>query len=398
VAYDPEGRFHYLFQCMARDGTWNGCHVEHEGDDPVGVWRGDGGVAIRGGSLWSLICGPGSRCASGAPVVDEGTFNIFGREDGDYLVSFHGYDGTNAYRGIARTPDFVHWSAGASAAGMPGDAVFAPQDAASWREAWQGPPVGGGGGGILRESDNVFYMVVEAADRTLGCDPGQDWDVGFLRTRDLGSVPWESLPRGNPVAYSGKEAGSACNPSYNRLFQDGGVRYWTHHRMGEGDDALYLYALVPSSNRLENADLWRCDARGWRAEGVSMRVPRMPSLSSHGGCFLDLQCTTSSCPGEVSQEVPAADLAGRSVAFGGRFATSGTVEVRVGLEERDAGGGLLGVRSQSVPRGERYAGVSETMTLSPRAALVRLVLRVQGDGGVRADELFLTGCGEGPRK
>lgn len=402
VAYDPDvGLWHYLFQCMSQDGSWNGCHVERLGDDPIGPWTvpASGGLAIRGGSLWRRICRVGSRCSiestGGAAVVDEGTFNIFYRDGRDYYVSFHGFDGARGYRGVARTRDFATWFAGDPSHGTPRDAIFSAADTVAWRETWDGPPVGGGGGGILREKDGYFYMVVEAADRNLGCEPGQNWDVGLLRAKDLRRVPWEGFPLGNPIAYSSKERESACNPSYNRLFADGDERYWTHHRMGKGpeEDALYLYRLVASTNRLENGDLQRCDTQGWQSLGLLTTAPRLPRDSSHGGCFLDLQCVAGTCSGgEVFQEVETRGLGGRAVTFGGSFAADPGVALTLTLEQQDSNHGVISKKSLEIRANPTYSAFSQVALVARQAAFMRLGIHLSSPGEVRADELFLSPC------
>lgn len=55
---------------------------------------------------------------------EEGTFDIFQKKNGYYYVSFHGYDGVNGYRGIAKTADWIHWIAGQD--DLPQDAIFNP--------------------------------------------------------------------------------------------------------------------------------------------------------------------------------------------------------------------------------------------------------------------------------
>lgn len=88
-----ENKWHYIFQCAARDGIWNGCYLERQGIDPMGAFTENvTNPVIHNGDLWSRICTNGTNCAaisSGKRVGDEGTFDIFNYDGTYYYVGFH---------------------------------------------------------------------------------------------------------------------------------------------------------------------------------------------------------------------------------------------------------------------------------------------------------------------
>src|SRR4051812_21652299 len=84
ATYDPDTQtWRYLFQCRGDGSPWNGCYVERHAKSPLGPFAApsrDPNPVIASGALWSQICDPGDQCARGpgsAPLVDEGTFDVF---------------------------------------------------------------------------------------------------------------------------------------------------------------------------------------------------------------------------------------------------------------------------------------------------------------------------------
>lgn len=208
--YDaPANRWHFIFQC--NDGVqWAMCHAVRDGMDPVGTWAMDPmNPVVSGGDLWNVI-------APGAGIYDEGTPGIIDKIDGAFYVGFHGFDGVRGYRGLARTPDFDTWE--------PLRQLFGPADCPSWNVPWlPGGCIGGGAASTAIESPWT-YMLIEAADISLGCTDNQHWVFGMLRTNDLLAGAFEPLPGGPALLFGTHELKSngatpACSVQYTRLFR-----------------------------------------------------------------------------------------------------------------------------------------------------------------------------------
>jgi hypothetical protein len=363
---------------------------------------------IPAGSLWSQICdSPSDDCVSQAAhgVSDEGTFDIFEQRDGYYYVAFHGYDGQSlGFRGIAKSPDFAQWVAGSAAEGVPEDAIVDLADAAGWREQWQGGSIGAGAGSILYE-DGYYYLLVEMADISLGCIPGQNWDQGLFRSTSLTATTWEQLPARNPILYSSKlpEADGLpypCNPAYAKLFRDEGTgKTYLHYSRLSADPAhygIFLLELVPSHNALDNGDLWKCSTEGWSVFPLgptNLVVYRYPTLASDENCYLETNCGAESCQGGQSlfQDVPAAPLGGKTVRFGAQIRTAqyedGALEVV--LHELDASSAILQSHVLSVTAGTTYTLVSAEADILPATVTVRYQLYLGSPHTFRVDEMFL---------
>lgn len=169
-----ENRWHYLFQCLDRKGAWSGCHATRDGSDPFGVFSPtSNNPVINPGEIWSKICdSPTKECfllSQNAPlhkVVDEGTFDIFDYQYGYYFVDFHGFDGVNGYRGLAKTPDFQSWEVVAP------DSILNRKDAQSFTTSWDSNGPIGFGAGRIKKDQGYYYLVSETADKNLGCTPG----------------------------------------------------------------------------------------------------------------------------------------------------------------------------------------------------------------------------------
>jgi hypothetical protein len=409
AVYDPSTTtWRYVFQCQGADPSWSGCYAERRDPSPLGPFSApspDPNPVIRSGDLWSRICDDGDECGVGGSqrIGDEGTFNLFDNDGEGWWVGFHGYDGTHAYRGIARTPTFRRgsWQVD-GAGGTPLDAVVDARDAASWRESWRpGGPVGAGAGSILREGA-WYYQLVEVPDVSLGCKPDQSWDLGLFRTQQLSSTAWAQFPGGNPVVYSARDGSGqapACNVIYPGLFKDPvtGVTYLMYGRgsTDPADDGIYVYRLERNRNLLDNGSFWRADAAGWRAlEGTSTQLSaeRTPDGSPDGTPYLAFNCGAPACEAGQSfyQDVPTDPaLDGETVAFGGSFrADTGTGDLTVSFLQLDVAGAVVDSTSVPVTVGGEYAHVRGTAEIDGRTRRVRFQVYPRSPGNLRADNLY----------
>lgn len=246
---ETEKRWHYIYQCQDRTGKWKGCHATRDGEDPYGTFVPDTqNPVVEPGELWSKICNsPADDCvalAQGSLVNDEGTFDIFDYQDGYYFVSFHGWDGVRGYRGVAKTTDFREWSLVAS------DSVLDLRDAQQFQTSWdQGGPIGFGSGRIVKEN-GYYYLISEAADKNLMCQPGQQWVWGMFRTDNAANTTWSQLPKGNPFFTqndfpSPSPTSGYCSPGYVGLFKSGETTYLNAGAaLHRGVDRILFYKLV----------------------------------------------------------------------------------------------------------------------------------------------------------
>jgi hypothetical protein len=401
--YDPANHtWHYLFQCLAAGGSWNGCHVMKAADDPMGGGFVPSGAnpVIPSKSLWSKICNaPTDDCVSLAskPVFDEGTFDIVHAEGSSIWISFHGYDGKNGYRGIARTNDlFSTFVAGDASMGVPVDAIADKLDAASWREAWQGGSIGVGAGSSLRVGSRT-YMLIEAADVNLGCTKGQNWDLGLFRTDNLTQTHWDQLPQGNPIAYSSKGSDATpCNPAYGRLFKDDMTgKTYMHYSRIEKLFGILLYELVPNLNQLDNGDLWKCDSTSFKKFSLgptNLAVYRNPSEATDGNCYLQTNCGAGECQEgqSIYQDAPAAAAHGQHVHYGGKFASfSGDAPLTLALFELDANGAILVGHSTNVTAGPEYKEFDAEADLGTDYATLRYQIYLKSPLTYSADEMYV---------
>lgn len=415
AVYDRAARrWHYLFQCLSSDGKWRGCHLTRDGESPLGAFNGSvtPNPVIEHGQLWRQICNSSSddcvRLARPEGVGDEGTYQIGRHDDGDYYVTFHGFDGVNGFRGVARTSDFVTFRA--AGPGLPTDAIADREDTRRWRESWQGGPVGVGAGAVLQEA-GWYYQIYEAMDQSVACIAGQRWDWGMTRSRSLSSTTWEQLPAGNPFLYSSTFAEwpkdgvlrpFACNTSYARLFQDPqtGATYlrFTRESADTAHSGSFLYRLVKSRNLLGNGDLWKCNTEGFSTFPVPGRttnlvVYRDPARSSDEGCYLATNCGGSSCAGgqSVLQDVRVAGLGLRRVTFGGKFrAEAGAHPLNLVVFQLDASGRVIGSpASVSATVATSYQAVAGALDVAPTAQTLRYQVYLGGPSTLFADELYL---------
>jgi hypothetical protein len=347
AVYDSvTSKWRALFQCLGVDGVWRACYFESSNaalSTSFTYVR-----TFQPGFLWGKICKGTANCPTG--MGDEGTFDIFRKDTSGYFwVTFHGYKNSKGYRGIAKTTDFNTWVAGT--AGLPTDSSMSSANATTWREAWNSGGNKGAGAGSGVDEDGYTYQLVEFADIDLSCTPGQHWDVGLFRTTDLASTNWQQLPQGNPIIYSStapeqyvdKDNNIAlgireCNVQYAQLIQDMSVSpvvvYMKVGRITSDKvhNGVFLYRLNKSTNLLKNANLWMADGSYWGrlpsgASTPNLAVYRQPNQSPDANQFLATNCIVlgSSCTAgsSILQDVAVGGMAGRTVTFGGLFATAG---------------------------------------------------------------------------
>ncbi|MEA3354867.1 MAG: hypothetical protein U9Q63_00055 [Patescibacteria group bacterium] len=248
-----ENKWHYLFQCLGRSGAWKGCHAIRDGVSPFGSFTPTpDNPVINGGEIWDMICDlPTDDCSvfsKKSPlrkVLDEGTFDIFDYKDGFYFVSFHGFDGVNGYRGIAKTMNFQNWEVVAP------DSVLDKNDALDFDVDWdENGPIGFGAGGIIKDR-NYYYLISEGADKSLLCQDGQNWVWGLFRTSNITSTDWAQFPKKNPfftvMDFPNQDPNSLpCFPAYVGIFISNGKTYLHASRPSYDPkfNGIYFYELI----------------------------------------------------------------------------------------------------------------------------------------------------------
>jgi hypothetical protein len=109
--------------------------------------------------------------------------------------------------------------------------------------------IGGGQASTLITS-GYTYMLIESADTSLQCKPGQLWAIGLVRGRRIEpSGNWQHW-QGNPLLKN--QNGAPCSVQYARLFRDGGhiyLTYWTLGASGTHDSNTIFHVdeLVPNA-------------------------------------------------------------------------------------------------------------------------------------------------------
>jgi len=408
--YDSSrNKWYYLFQCLDRNNPWRGCHLEKDGPDPMGLFKENhANPVISAKQLWGKICNESSDDCVKIPggvnrIFDEGTWDIFHYDGTYFYVGFHGFDGTRGYRGIAKTSDFINWVAGDQNQGVPKDAVLDLYDTAGWRENWNsGGSIGFGAGSML--SDNgYYYLISEAADISLGCTAGQNWDWGIFRSQSLTNTSWEQFPAKNPILYSSKYPERdgkplPCNPAYARLFRNPETNtIYLHYSRGSTDnnyDGIYFYQLVPSNNLLQNGDLWKCNSENWQKFPIgptNLVVYRYPNFSSDGGCYLATNCGASSCQvgQSIYQDINVSNISSKNVAYGGQFATdSGTGVLNLAIFELDANFAIITSHGTTLNPTPTYQSVEKNLVLNDQTKTVRFQLYLNSSHTFKADEMF----------
>ncbi len=220
VFKDPaSSTWHFLAQCIGNSGGWKLCHWT--APSPTGPFtpdgQGSGPVSARGGDIWKKILGGSTT------MHDEGTPEFIQKVGSEYYISFHGIDSTNRLvRGIAKTTDFVNWTA------INNGPIFSKQDCDGWAVPWiDGNKCWGGGAASVIKEGNLWYMVEEASDLFGPCAAGQHWFWGLMRTTDITQAHPFTQWSANPMAFSSKEPDNkapnksgACALAYPKIFRD----------------------------------------------------------------------------------------------------------------------------------------------------------------------------------
>jgi hypothetical protein len=254
--YDPDEKtWHYLSQVLtglkssvAPAKKWHMNHYWLASQNPMSRFKADpANPVVKNGQLWSRICVVGTSCPDG--TYDEGTPEISFKAGGYFYVTFHGASGTGpvwGYRGIARTADFHNWVThreDRTDVFLPNDALWSKKDCSGWNVPWN-PATGciGGGEASSLITPAYTYMLIEVADLSLGCTPGQNWVVGLVRSSNVtaqgqtqrfaASGHWEQYGQ-NPLINAHNNY--PCSIQYPRFFVDGGqiyMTYWTIETIG----------------------------------------------------------------------------------------------------------------------------------------------------------------------
>jgi len=219
-----EDTWHYLAQCVNRESGWNLCHYTRHGSSPMGGFIADkGNPVVVGGQLWAKICeGHEKHCPR--TMVDEGTPQILSKSsDGYFYVTFHGADygvTVTGARGVARTTDFNKWEVMGD--DLPADAMLTMSDCKHWNANWSTEGCIGEGDARVLRSNGQYYILAEAADKSLMCEPGQTWVFGLLRNYSLGaSETWENYDY-NPMIVNSNSSPVGCALQYMNLIRDRG--------------------------------------------------------------------------------------------------------------------------------------------------------------------------------
>ncbi|MGO4168403.1 hypothetical protein [Novosphingobium sp. YAF33] len=216
--------WHMLAQCLDGKGAlWALCHYTRRATTPLGRFEADPeNPVVVGGELWSRICqGHGKKCPP--TTRDEGTPDIIGKTDDQYIVTMHGYDPSSktGYRGVVHTPDFHTWHV--SGNGLPDDAILGPTDCETWLSGCVGT---GEASTISYSRDPHRYMIAETMTMGLECTAGQQWVFQLLRSASptwptSGTGRWEKLPGKALLRTKYPSPVAACPVQYARLIKDG---------------------------------------------------------------------------------------------------------------------------------------------------------------------------------
>lgn len=250
--YDSKANiWHMLTQCMAASnaGGWGLCHYTRTGPSPMGPFTADAAnPVVRSGQLWSRICAGAGKACDPRTTKEEGTPDIIAKRSDYFFVTFHGWDPrhTRAYRGIAKTKDFVSFTV--EAADLPGDALLAPENCRAWVEGC----IGAGEATTIATGD-YYYTLVETPNTSLACTKGQQWVFALLRRR-IGALTswrngWEVYPHNPLIVPSWPGSEQKCALQYARLFVDSGTVYLIYEDFGPGRKfvARRLLKLVPGA-------------------------------------------------------------------------------------------------------------------------------------------------------
>lgn len=361
---------------------------------------------IKGGDVWKKICTDSTKdcfkIAGGNNVHDAGTFNIFHFDGTYYYVSFHGYDGVNGYRAIAKTTNFVDWIAGDSSQNVPSDSVLDKYDLQNWRERWvNNSPIGFGHASTLYE-DGYFYTFAEGSDMNLACIDGQNWDIGFFRTASLTSVNWEQYPQGNPVIYSNKTLKSngktyGCDGAYVGLFKDptSNKYYMYYTRLSEDPAkfATHLFELVDTTNLIQNGNAWTCDGSGWMSlhannATTQFTAERYTDKSTDDNCYFKVKCSNSTCEAgqSVYQDIVLSSKA--DIEFGGKFSSPQPSSGYLYLFQLSSSGRIIKSDYIALSTNGTFQKVSKKVVIDPETKTIRYQVYPQAE--MYLDELYAT--------
>jgi hypothetical protein len=244
--------WHLLAQCLDLNdqGGWALCHYTRRSDSPLGLFVADSAnPVVRGGELWSRICGPAKSCPVG--VIDEGTPDIVTKRNAMFLVTLHGFDQRSGkgYRTAVATPDFRTWATAGDM--LPNDATLSQRDCASWF-----PSCVGFGEGSSLISDGHIYTIAETMDKSLLCQNDQQWVFVLMRSKTLawprsGEGAWDEFRQRPLIRRSWPDAHTACAVAYARWIADGSDIYLTYEDWEPNHARLHrrLFLLVQGSGQ-----------------------------------------------------------------------------------------------------------------------------------------------------
>ena len=239
--------WHYLGQCINTTGHWDMCHYTRGGSVPIGRFVADReNPVVRGGELWGRIC-KGVEKACPESMQDEGTPQIIKKsEEGYFYVTFHGANYGNPVtgaRGIARTRDFEHWEV--TGDDLPSDALLSSRDCNDWHVDWGPGGCIGEGNARMLLSGGYYYMLAEAADRNLICQPGQTWVFGLVRSRLLTpSGSWQNFDS-NPLVANERASPVGCALQYMNIIHDRAEIFLEFSAyVPDGDFPSYFFHLI----------------------------------------------------------------------------------------------------------------------------------------------------------
>lgn len=221
------GIWHLLAQCSddRNQGGWAMCHYIRKAASPMGKFSADPrNPVVKGGDLWARIC---DRARSGCPstTVDEGTPEIIHQSNGQFLVTFHGFDyaSKKAFRGIASTPDFRTWNV--TGGGLPRGPLLSAFDCRH-----QLPNCVGVGQASTLFTEKYIYVLAEAMDKSLQCLSDQQWQF-FLYRAPKGAFPqsgsnvWQTYSDSALLKPTSDDPATTCKVTYARWIQDGTSTY-----------------------------------------------------------------------------------------------------------------------------------------------------------------------------
>jgi hypothetical protein len=221
--------WHLLAQCLdsGEAGGWGMCHYTRRSNTPMGAFTADhSNPVIRGGAVWGKICGPGKACPLG--VIDEGTPDIVGKQDGVFIITMHGYEPKSGrgYRGVIATSDFHTWRT--KGVGLPDNATLSQVDCRSWF-----PHCIGFGEASSLISRGRLYILIETMDRGLACQRDQQWYFVLMRSKGpswprSGQGGWELSPATPLLQRKWPDAGTPCALAYAHFIRDGNSIYLTY--------------------------------------------------------------------------------------------------------------------------------------------------------------------------